>query len=346
MTVRPSYCNKFMNGLTQQHSLSLTAKHNKRKNTGLLYEFFVRYLGRAVIDGRDEDIQKAKSLLRVHFNESTEMGKELALFKALTPSDPITPEQAARLVTYVRETAKNQSQTRLDVEKTSLVYEITLPNKLPRSDGFFNQQVPNYKQLATIQLLLNTWRNSGNGGVLKESVISETVTLEMKLIGQLCQSQSPDATNGSTKPIPVDTKSTLQDVDNLVVSIMAEKFNSKFSGVLTPEQKEIVRLYAFADSSDSLSRQLLVERLRGLEVRCKAKLPVAISEANQSGDVVLAEKLSQIDQVLNDGSVFVTDVELSNNESDNSAPSVVSEGVLEFYLGLSKLETEMMAPTQ
>ena len=146
-------------------------KHNKKRNTGLLYEFFTRYIGKAILDNRDSDIVKSKSLLKKHFNRGTDLYKELKLFKALTESKISSREQALHLINRVREAVKYQSQARLDLEKTSLIHEI---NSNLNADLFFEEAIQNYKQLGTIQVLLNTWRDE----TLKESAIGETVFLE------------------------------------------------------------------------------------------------------------------------------------------------------------------------
>ena len=56
-------------------------KHNKIRNTGLLFEFLLRQITSDVLD----KVQKssAMQIVKQRFNERTELGKELALYNIL-----------------------------------------------------------------------------------------------------------------------------------------------------------------------------------------------------------------------------------------------------------------------
>ena len=55
-------------------------KHNKIRNTGLLFEFLLRQITSDVLNKSDG---KAVSIVKHRFNETTELGKELALYNIL-----------------------------------------------------------------------------------------------------------------------------------------------------------------------------------------------------------------------------------------------------------------------
>lgn len=289
-------------------------KHNKKRNTGLLYEFFVRYIGKAVLDGRDSDLQKAKLLLKKSFNPSTDIFKELKLVKALSEANVKTPEQAYHLIERVRGSVKYQSQARLDLEKTALVLEVT--NKL-NCPNFFDENITEYKKLATIQVLLNTWRDQ----VLTESVslVAETVELENRLVEWMLESNKQTT---KTLTEATATNMTEGDVDRLVVSIMTEKVNAKYAH-LSPEQKNIINLFVFAKEDES-SRRALSESLSAVKSRFSRTLAANLHEF--SNDKILTEKLNTINGLLMK--------EYSNTD-------LLSEEAVGFYLGLSKLESEL-----
>ena len=283
-------------------------KHNKKRNTGLLYEFFTRYIGKAILENRDSDIVKAKSLLKKHFNKSTDLYKELKLFKVLSETKTQTREQALHIINRVREVVKFQSQARLDLEKTGLIHEI---NSNLNADMFFEESILSYKQLGTIQVLLNTWRDE----TLKESALGETVYLEERLIEFMLEQKDAELTAQALQM-------TTEDVDRLVVSIMTEKVNKKYSG-LDPEQKQIIQLYVF--SKDSPDTQLkLTETLTSVKNRFIGTMASYSHEFNS--DEVLTKKLKEVKTQL---------------QRDYNDPAIVSEDMVSFYLGLSKLEREV-----
>jgi hypothetical protein len=285
-------------------------KHNKKRNTGLLYEFFTRYIGKAILENRDSDIGKAKTLLKKHFNKGTDTYKELKLFKALSESNVSSREQALHLISRVRETVKLQSQARLDLEKTSLIHEV---NANLNADLFFEETIPDYKKLATIQVLLNTWRDE----TLKEAV-SETVQLEERLVEFMLEKRNTvdQATEAASM--------TTEDVDRLVVNIMTEKVNKRYNNLNT-EQKEIIRLFVFSNTNE-YSKNQLSESLEKLKRRFLGT--VAAHSHEFSTDTVLTNKLNEIRTTL---------------QKDYDDTSVITEELVTFYLGLSKLEGEVKA---
>lgn len=283
-------------------------KHNKKRNTGLIYEFFTRYIGKAILENKDSDISKAKSLLKKHFNRSTDIYKELKLFKILTESTVSSREQAIHLINRVREAVKYQSQARLELEKTSLIHEI---NSNLNADLFFEEVIPNYKQLGTVQVLLNTWRDES----LKESALKETLILEEKLIETMMESKS---ITSSEKTLQMTT----EDIDRLVVNIMTEKVNKKYSN-LKPEQKEIIQLFVFSKDDPKIYSQLS-EKLSNIKRKFVGTIAAYQHEFEE--DKVLSNKLNEVRKTLQQ--------EYSNTE-------IITEDMVSFYLGLSKLEAEV-----
>jgi len=283
-------------------------KHNKKRNIGLLYEFFTRFIGKAILENRDNDIVKAKTLLKKHLNRGTDLYKELKLFKVLSEANVSNREQALHLINRVREAVKYQSQARLELEKTSLIHEV---NSNINADLFFEEAITDYKKLGVIQVLLNTWRDE----TLKESVVGETVYLEEKLIDFMMNNNSKDDSQQALQM-------TTEDVDRLVVNLMTEKVNKKYSN-LNEEQKDVIRLYVFS-KDDAQVKESLVEKLSGIKNKFLAVLPAHRHEF--VNDKVLIDKLSEVKNTL------------LKEYSDFSS---VNDDMVGFYLGLSKLEHEV-----
>lgn len=290
----------------------MVLKHNKKRNVGLVYEFFSRRIGVAIIEGRDQDLQVAKDLIKKHFNKGTDISKELQLFKVLYESKVSSREMAIHVLNRVRESVGYQSQTRLDLEKTALIHDV---NTKLGGDTFFNQNIPDYKTYATIQMVLNNWRAGKE--VLQES-LSEHMSLEEHVIERMVSPQEP------AKPLDA-AKMTDQDVDRLVVDIMTEKVNKKFGDKLTAEQKKIIQLYVF-EQGDPEKAEQLTHILENMKTRVLKTLREGKQEFSKYKE--LSGKLSLVETAL-----LVDYADVSKRNDD----------LVSFFLGLPTVEKELMS---
>lgn len=285
-------------------------KHNKKRNVGLLNEFFARYIAKAIIEQKDTDLAKAKLLFKKHFQKGTDLYKELKLFNALYKTKIQNKESAYSLINQVKEACKLQSQQKLELEKTALLHEI---NSTLKDENFFNRGISDYKTCATIQVLLNTWRTDS----LQEN-ISETSQLEDKLLEHLVATSEP-------KPVVVENAlgMTDKDVNQLVINIMLEKMNSKFGTLLDEDQKKLINLYVFsADDSDMRSK--LFESLETIRVRAEKLIE---KEIIATSDEYTNKKLVEVRTML---------------QEDYKNTSEVQDDMMTFYLSVLKLEKELL----
>ena len=277
--------------------------HNKKRNIGLIYEFFSRYIAKAILESRQNDVEKAKILIRKHFNKSTDLYRELRLFKTLYETRVTNRDAAVHLVNRVRDVVKNQSQARLDLEKTGLIHEI---NQTLTGQDFFNQNITDYKLFGTIQILLNSWRNPET---LNENIGTVTQFEEI-LFEHLMSPKKTQIAESNTE--------TDKDVNKLVVDIMADKVNKKFDN-LNEDQKKIVSLYVLQEESEPARKELELI-LEGLRDSVKS-----IIARNKNEGIVIA-KLDEVNEML-----------------DNDYKDIkLNDEVVTFYLGISKLEKELL----
>ncbi len=280
--------------------------HNKKRNVGLIYEFFSRYITRALLDSREEDIKKAKILIRKHFNKSTDLYKELRLFKTLKETKVSNREAAIRLIEKVKTLSATQSQSRLDLEKTSLIHEI---NQTLNDSNFFNQNVEDYKLYGSIQILLNSWR----GHEINEN-ISAVFHFEELLIEQMLSPKQEEHNTSTTTSTP---SSGGEEVNRLVVDIMINKINEKFDS-LNEEQKRIITLYALQEDNTEARKELgfIFENLKS------SINGIVLNEQNNE----TRQKLDEIKTMINN----------DYNDIHN-----LNDDTVTFYLGMSKLEKEL-----
>lgn len=286
-------------------------KHNKKRNVGLLNEFFAQYMANAAVEFRFDDYAKADTLWKKHFREGTELAKELQLFEAVANSNLKDRVLAHKVLEQVKKHVKTQKQERLDREKTNLIHEIR--NELS-DDSFFDRQIGDYKTNATIQMVLNHWRN---GDDEHPSYFTQITQLEEKVIDYMV--------TGKTELPPFDNRlfeTSQEDIDRLVVNVFREKVDNKYSQQLNEDQKEILGLYTFANRSDE-SKKALSLKLKHVHenvVKCIE------DELNRKNGKTPVEKLNEVKTYLS-----VKDYNLDSPD----------EEAITFYLSVCGLKHEL-----
>ena len=280
-------------------------KHNKKRNIGLISEFFSRYIAEAFIDDRHEDIAKARKLWEKHVHPKSATYTELQIFNALHESNLNSKEIAFSMLEKAKSVCKKQSQLKLDEEKASLINEIS---SVLGDKSFFDRSVPDYKSYASVQVLMNAWRGTGFKGSISEMAQLEEMILEHILTKK-------------TKP-EIDASSvTTSEVNSLVVKLMTEKFNAKYNGLLNEAQKEIVSLYMLSHDNKE-NKERLVSLLEGLRVSTLKGLKSPVM--TEGLDRILKSKLGEVVSLL-----------------ENSDLTNVTDETITFYMSIAKLKEEM-----
>ena len=120
-------------------------KHNKIKNTGILYELLSRQITVDVIN--DTKSPKSVKLFKEFFNKNTELGKEYELYSILLNKKYKNLTHASSLLEAVVKSRRKLSNRRLANEKYNLIK--TIKENYNVKD-FFNSRISNYKVLASI----------------------------------------------------------------------------------------------------------------------------------------------------------------------------------------------------
>ena len=95
-------------------------KHNKYKNTGILFELLVRKITADTMSSQDS---KAVSLIKKYF-VNTELSKENKLYQSISKSQNISEAQAESILSTILEVNKTLDRTKLAKEKYNLIKEI------------------------------------------------------------------------------------------------------------------------------------------------------------------------------------------------------------------------------
>lgn len=254
--------------------------HNKKRNAGLMFEFIVRQISASVVDGNDEQANKATSLLKKYFTSGTELYREFRIFNALVKTTASSESVASSIISEAKLALRRLDQSKLNNEKTNLIHE---SNRIFDQETFYVQQVPNYKLFATIGTLFSDW-------TLTNENIERLIEYEQKLVKYLCEQKVMQKLEDHKEP----------KVDKLVVKLMTKKLNEKYSH-LTDDERNMIKKYVFiATDSDKKAfiaelNQLRVDGLKKIEEvfkKEKASQPV-LSEVKE----ILSYEITELDDL-------------------------------------------------
>jgi len=222
--------------------MKMMPKHNKKRNVGIIYELMLRHISNCLIDGDMNAVKKATKIIETRFNKNTELYKEFRLFNAIAKSHVKNTEIAAAILTEAKSAVNRFDNNKLDKEKSSLIRDINYKIKDPK---FYYRSIPDYKEYASIQVMINEWRKGD------KSNFRNLVEIEKKAIDWLLKEKN-DVDIAEEK-----NRLEASDANRLVVKIMTEKINDKYGSLLT-EQKEIIKNYALYGNDDKTKDKLTV----------------------------------------------------------------------------------------
>ena len=177
--------------------------HNKKRNVGIIYELLVRSVSAYLVENDRIRAQQALDILSKYYNKDAELYKEFRLFNALAKSTIKDTAVAAAILSESKQAVRRFDTDKLDREKSNLIREI---NYTLADTDFYFRNVPDYRAYASIQTLLNSWREGD------KSNLTDVVLQETKLIEWLT----------SDKLESIVEENVNNDVDALVVKIMNE----------------------------------------------------------------------------------------------------------------------------
>lgn len=250
--------------------------HNKKRNVGIIYELLIKAVSAYLVEDDKTKAQIALDILGKHYSKKTELYKEFRLFQALAKSTVNDTSVAAAILAESKAASRRFNSAKLNSEKSSLIREI---NYNLKDQDFYHRNVPDYRIYATIQTLLNSWREGDR------SNLSETVVIESSLVDWLKveKQQQPDV-------VKVDS-----NVDKLVVKIMNEKFNDKYANKLTTEQKNLINDYVFSmQNDDGVSI-----KSKAIKIRQTAIDEIKVIRTTEKNPVIL-EKIDLVEKRVNE----------------------------------------------
>ena len=201
-------------------------KHNKYKNTGVLFDLLVRKI---TSDTMSNSNSKAASLVKKYFTKS-ELANENKLYQTLNRSISLSEGKAESILSTVLDLSRRLDKDKLSKEKYNLIKEIK--NNFDIND-FFGAKIQNYKLLASTYVLFESYNNKKFRN--PESIITSKITI-LEYI-----TSNPNS-KISLSPLVEELTQLDKGTRSLAYKIMLEKYNTKFDG-LTKDQKEVLKEY-------------------------------------------------------------------------------------------------------
>jgi hypothetical protein len=245
------------------------ARHNKKRNVGLIYEQLISRLSRALVESDDSKVITVKTILQNKFSKNTHLHKEFRLFNALASTRGVSESLATRILGEAQKAAIAHDIEKLDNEKSSLIKEIN--HRINETD-FYNQRVNDYTIYATIQQVLNGWRS-------KTPDIATLAKHEAKVHQWLCtEAEAHD----------IDSHKT-EGINDLTVQVLESKFSKKFGRSLNENQRKLLGYYC--DGNESA----LQEYITAISLQTKNAISKYSKNAN---DRFLLEKTKKVKAVI------------------------------------------------
>lgn len=206
--------------------------HNKKRNTGLLYEFLVHTISKSLVDNDKKKSSKALKIIKSHFKPGTELYKEFRLINSIMKTTVSSEAVAASILGEAKSAARSHDVMQLDREKSLLIRSI---NHQLNDENFYDQHISEYRTFATLQNLLNDWRS-------KTSDLSKMAEYEDQVVRWLV---TPKKSEANDNVVVEGTPGT----NRMLMKIMMKKLGEKYDNTLTTEQKSLIKAYAFSTAN-------------------------------------------------------------------------------------------------
>lgn len=199
-------------------------KHNKLRNTGLLFELLVRQITTDTLNNKES---KAVDILKKNFN-NTLIAKEYRIYKALLSSKNLSESKANVVIDTALQAHKKINKKTLSKQKYDLISQIKEHYNL---DDFFKTKVDNYKSIASVYMLFEIQQS--------DKIDPEAeIKYKFSIMEDICNG----AKNKEIDPLLTEFASYDKGTKALVYKIVIQKFNDKYSN-LNESQKSLLKRY-------------------------------------------------------------------------------------------------------
>ena len=265
-------------------------KHSKIKNTSILFEVLTRQITADVLEGKDT---KTVKIVKEFFNENTELGKELQLYRVLSEKTYNSADKAAQLLETVIKSRQRLSNSKLRNEKYNLIKQIKENYNVT---DFMNVRLPNYKILASIYNIFQAETTTDTFN--PEDVVNSKFTVLENIVGQKKSVKNDNFLK--------EYKEKDKDLRLLAYQILVDKFNTKYKS-LNESQKDLLKNYINNISNTNSLREFVDVEVSKTKKELQKHLTLVSDKITK---IKLSEAIKQI-ETLKKGQV-VTEKQVLN----------------------------------
>ncbi len=258
-------------------------KHNKIKNTGILYELLSRQITVDVIN--DTKSPKSVRIFKEFFSKNTEMGKEYELYSILLNKKYKNLTHASSLLEAVVKSRRKLSNRRLANEKYNLIKTIKENYDIKE---FFNTRIPNFKVMASVYRVFQSEVGKEDFGPVQKTDSSITITehITQTKLNRVKKKNLNEFTEQS------------KDLRLLSYQLLVDKFNSKYKS-LNENQKNLLKQYISNVSNTNSLKEFIDSEVVKIKRALKSLLPkvndkitkIKLSEAIEYTDTATKGKI-------------------------------------------------------
>jgi len=239
-------------------------KHNKKRNTGFIYETLVRELTKSILSKDDARKNKVTTIMKEYFSEGLVLAEERALYAILLDTRNIERPIAEKILEESKKAHERLDESAIFDAQSRLIAAI---NKGLGSAVWANF-VPNFKALASVDSIFNP-----------KSTVKQKVLFEQSVIERMVDAE------------PLNESQNMEPLDSLSYRTFIKKFNDKY-GSLLQEQQDLLNRYitSFADDGFELRLYLNSEL---------ARLKSCLAEsAEKATEQLISEKIGGVVEYL------------------------------------------------
>lgn len=246
----------------------MNLKHNKIRNTGILFELLVRQITTDTLNNRES---KAVDILKKHYN-NTQVAKEFKIYKTLANAKNLSEAKANVIINAAVEAHRKLNKSVLKSQKYELISDIKENYNI---EEFFKATVENYKTLASIYMLFEMDRSN----IVDPE---KEVKYRFSIMEDICSSPVKEEKDAIIEEYNSYDKGTKA----LVYKLLIQKFNEKYSN-LDDNQKNLLKEY--------ISNISTTEKLKDYMNEEFVKVRIELGKySNSLKDEVRKVKLSEV----------------------------------------------------
>lgn len=263
-------------------------KHNKLRNTGLLFELLVRQITSDTLNNRES---KAVDIMKNNFNNNA-IAKEYKIYKAILTNKNLSEGKANIVIESAIQAHKKLNKSLLNNQKYKLISQIKENYDI---EEFFKSKIDNYKTLASVYMLFEMYQS--------DSIDPQNeVKFKFSIMEDICDGKK----EAKKDPVLEEYESFDKGTKALVYKLMVQKFNEKYSEFNT-SQRRLLKEYINSITTPETFKDYVNEELGKL----KTKLTTLSKKVN---DEVRKIKIQEVINIIKPVSQHkqVCDLDLEN----------------------------------